>query len=182
MRLKPAALTPARRLHYTIEEVLRLAGSPAPATRIVSDRPVVQLLGKTEQRWHGLFAQDGRHLDCAIQDAPADVPVPGAPVAEILGILLENARTHGQGSVRVAVRDLDDALAFGVSDEGALEIDRTLLFARGHTGHGNGGGTGIGLSLARDLAVSLGGRVFLASPRPTTFSLLLPLHREPPER
>lgn len=143
------------------------------------DRPAAQLLTETEQRWHGLFAQDSRRLGFAVQDAPADVRVPGGPVAEILGVLLDNARTHGRGSVRVIVRDLDDALAFDVSDEGSLGIEPARLFARGHTG-GSAGGTGIGLALARarDLAVSLGGRLFLASGDPTTFTLLVPVRQE----
>jgi signal transduction histidine kinase len=48
------------------------------------------------------------------------------------------------------------------------------LFARGRTS-GSNGGTGIGLALARDLAVSLGGRLFLAGGDPTTFTLLVPV-------
>jgi signal transduction histidine kinase len=130
-RLRPAleeALDATRRLHDTVEEVLRLAGSPGP---------------------------------------------PGA-VAEILGVLLDNARTHGRGSVRVTVRDLDDALAFDVADEGTVTAEPEGLFARGRTGGGNGG-TGIGLALARDLAVSLGGRLFLSGGDPTTFTLLVPV-------
>ncbi|MFI0187549.1 sensor histidine kinase [Streptomyces sp. NPDC017086] len=99
--------------------------------------------------------------------------VPGGPVAEVLGILLDNARVHGQGTVRVAVRDLDDALAFDVSDEGTVPGDPARLFDRGHTG--SRPGTGIGLALARDLAISLGGRLSLTSRAPATFTLLLPV-------
>jgi signal transduction histidine kinase len=170
------ALASTRRLHHTVEEVLRLAGSPGPPHRATADRPVAQLLEETDERWHGLFAQDGRRLDSDTRDAPADVRVPGGPVAEILGVLLDNARAHGHGSVRVAVRDLDDALAFDVTDEGTLDTEPARLFARGQTG-GGAGGTGIGLALARDLAVSLGGRLFLASGDPTTFTLLVPVRQ-----
>ncbi|MFJ1531518.1 histidine kinase dimerization/phospho-acceptor domain-containing protein [Streptomyces mirabilis] len=176
-RLRPAleeALDATRRLHDTVEEVLRLAGSPGPPGTVVPDRSVVHLLAETDARWHGLFAQDGRRLDCGVQDIPADVLVPGGPVAEILGVLLDNARTHGRGSVRVTVRDLDDALAFDVADEGTVTVDPEGLFARGRTS-GRNGGTGIGLALARDLAVSLGGRLFLAGGDPTTFTLLVPV-------
>ncbi|MFD4528666.1 ATP-binding protein [Streptomyces sp. NPDC058470] len=179
-RLRPVleeALAATRRLHHTVEEVLRLAGSPGLPHRVAPDRLVAQLLDETDERWHGLFAQDGRRLDCGSQDAPADVRVPGGPVAEILGVLLDNARTHGHGGVRVTVRDLDDALAFDVTDEGGLRTEPGRLFARGHTG-GGAGGTGIGLALARDLAVSLGGRLFLASGDPTTFTLLVPVRQD----
>ncbi|MFD9585196.1 histidine kinase dimerization/phospho-acceptor domain-containing protein [Streptomyces sp. NPDC059980] len=169
------ALESTRRLHHTIEEVLRLAAGHGPAHRAVPDRPVGRLLRETEHRWHGFFAQDGRRLVC--DTAPDDVLVPGGPVTEILDVLLDNARRHGHGRVRLAVRDLDDALAFDVTDEGALTADPAHLFTRGHSAAGNG--TGIGLALAGDLALSLGGRLGLANRDPTTFTLLVPAHIAP---
>ncbi|MFD6921548.1 histidine kinase dimerization/phospho-acceptor domain-containing protein [Streptomyces sp. NPDC059944] len=166
------ALASTRRLHHTVEEVLRLAAGPRPAHRAAPDRPVGRLLRETEQRWHGLFAQGGRRLAC--DTAPDDVLVPGGPVTEILDVLLDNALRHGHGRVHLAVRDLDDALAFDVADEGALTAESAHLFARGHSGAGDG--TGIGLALAADLASSLGGRLGLANSDPTTFTLLVPAH------
>jgi signal transduction histidine kinase len=170
------ALAATRRLHETVEEVLRLsrpAGLPRP---VAPDRPVRELLVHAEGRWHGLFARDGRRLEVAVQDVPDDVRVPGGPVTEILNVLLDNARVHGRGTVRVTVRDLDDALAFDIADEDALDGDGVRLFERGHSG--GGPGAGIGLALARDLAVSLGGRLSLARAAPTMFTLLVPVRRE----
>ncbi|MEU6011986.1 HAMP domain-containing sensor histidine kinase [Streptomyces sp. NPDC047453] len=170
------ALAATRRLHETVEEVLRLsrsAGLPRPAA---PDRPLGELVAQTERRWHGLFARDGRRLGFAAEDVPDDVRVPGGPVAEILHVLLDNARVHGHGTVRVTVRDLDDALAFDVADEGTVDGDGERLFERGLSS--DSAGTGIGLALAHDLAVSLGGRLVLAGGAPTTFTLLLPVHRE----
>jgi signal transduction histidine kinase len=160
------AVAATRRLHGTVEEVLRLAGPHGVAQPAAPDRPVGELLREIEERWHGLFAQDGRRLDCSAPDVPGDALVPGGPVTEILGVLLDNAHTHGHGSVRVTLRDLDDALALDVTDEGKAAVEPAQMFTRGHTGGGTG--TGIGLALARDLAVSLGGRLFLASGAPTT--------------
>ncbi|RPE39368.1 histidine kinase/DNA gyrase B/HSP90-like ATPase [Streptomyces sp. Ag109_O5-1] len=97
-------------------------------------------------------------------------------MSEVLGILLDNARVHGRGTVRVAVRDLEDALALDVSDEGAVTGEPSRLFDRGRTGDVHG--TGIGLALARDLAVSLGGRLSLTSGHPATFTLLLPVGQD----
>ncbi|MGW2960827.1 HAMP domain-containing sensor histidine kinase [Streptomyces sp. NPDC001220] len=178
-RLRPVlteALATTQRLHRTVEEVLRLSRSGETARPSAGTIAVRQLLRETEERWHGVFAQDGRRLECTLQDAPADVRVPGASVSEVLGILLDNARVHGRGTVRVAVRDLDDALAFDVSDEGAVTGEASGLFDRGRTGTGHG--TGIGLALARDLAVSLGGRLSLTSRHPATFTLLLPVDQD----
>ncbi|MET7909690.1 HAMP domain-containing sensor histidine kinase [Streptomyces avermitilis] len=175
-RLRPVldeALAATRRLHDTVEEVLRLSGSRGLPHTAAPDRAVADLLSETEERWHGLFARDGRRLECVTDEVPGDERVPGGPVAEILGVLLDNARGHGRGTVRVRVRDLGDALAFDVGDEGALEADPARLFDRGHTGDGTG--AGFGLALARDLAFSLGGRLFLASGDPTTFTLLVPV-------
>ncbi|MEU2421092.1 HAMP domain-containing sensor histidine kinase [Streptomyces sp. NPDC007851] len=178
-RLRPVlteALATTERLHHTVEEVLRLSRSGETTRPTAGTTAVRQLLRETEERWHGVFAQDGRRLECAGQDVPADVRVPDGSVSEVLGILLDNARVHGRGTVRVAVRDLDDALAFDVSDAGAVTGEPSRLFDRGRTGDGHG--TGIGLALARDLAVSLGGRLSLTSRDPATFTLLLPVGQD----
>jgi signal transduction histidine kinase len=169
------ALDTSRRLHRTVEEVLRLARTHGLHRPPVPDRPARRLLREAEEHWHGTFARDGRRLACAAADVPEEVLVPGAPVAEILGVLLDNARVHGRGTVRLTARDLGDALAFHVADEGTVAADGALLFERGHTG---GSGSGIGLALARDLALSLGGRLSLARPSPATFTLLVPLDAE----
>ncbi|MDX3435760.1 HAMP domain-containing sensor histidine kinase [Streptomyces stelliscabiei] len=178
-RLRPVlneALATTHRLHHTVEEVLRLSRAREGSRPATGKTAVRQLLREAEERWHGVFARDGRRLECAARDAPADALVPGTPVSEVLGILLDNARVHGRGTVRVTVRDLEDALAFDVSDEGAVTGEPARLFDRGHTGGGQG--AGIGLALARDLAVSLGGRLSLTSAHPATFTLLLPVDQD----
>ncbi|MGI5439596.1 histidine kinase dimerization/phospho-acceptor domain-containing protein [Streptomyces shenzhenensis] len=177
-RLRPVlreALETTRRLHHTVEEVLRLARAHGLHRPPVPDRPVRRLLRETADHWHGPLAHDGRRLECAARDVPDDARVPGAPVAEILGVLLDNARVHGRGTVRLTVRDLGDALAFDVADEGAVTVGGARLFERGHSG---ADGAGIGLALARDLAVSFGGRLSLARAAPTAFTLLVPLGPE----
>ncbi|MEU3741410.1 HAMP domain-containing sensor histidine kinase [Streptomyces sp. NPDC032198] len=167
------ALDATRRLHYTVEEVLRLSGSAGLPQPAAPDRPVAGLLRETEERWHGPFARDGRRLECDTGEAPDGVRVPGGPVTEILGVLLDNTRVHGHGTVRVTVRDLHHALALDIADEGTSDGDSTRLFERGHTE--GGAGTGVDLALARDLAVSLGGRLSLANRAPTMFTRLLPV-------
>ncbi|MEU7341124.1 HAMP domain-containing sensor histidine kinase [Streptomyces sp. NPDC007074] len=167
------ALATTRRLHRTVEELLRLSRSRGWAHAAATYVPVRRLVQETVDRWHGPFARDGRRLLSSADDLPADLRVPGAPVSEVLGILLDNARVHGRGSVQVRVRDLGSALALDVSDEGSVGGDRARLFDRGHSG--GGAGAGIGLALARDLAVSLGGRLSMTRADPATFMLLLPV-------
>ncbi|MES4889644.1 HAMP domain-containing sensor histidine kinase [Streptomyces sp. NPDC096012] len=179
VRLRPVlveALAATRRLHRTVEEVLRLSTTGAPPVTGTDGRPLGRVLRATEERWHGPFARVGRRLECSARGVPDDVPVPGGPVTEILDILLDNARVHGRGTARLAVRDLGDALAFDVTDEGRVDGPAERLFERGHSGGDRG--TGIGLALARDLAVSLGGRLSLTGGAPTAFTLLVPVHHE----
>ncbi|MFI1031477.1 histidine kinase dimerization/phospho-acceptor domain-containing protein [Streptomyces sp. NPDC020951] len=181
-RTRPAleeALATTLRLHGTVEEVLRLSRSRGLPNRPAPDTPVPRLLRETEERWHGLFARDGRRLEAGVLEVADDVRVPGGPVTEILGVLLENARVHGRGTVRLAARDLGEAVAFDVVDEGTVEGEAPRLFDRGHTGAGPG--SGIGLPLARDLAVSLGGRLSVAGRRPATFTLLVPVRQDEAE-
>ncbi|MFF1542259.1 histidine kinase dimerization/phospho-acceptor domain-containing protein [Streptomyces sp. NPDC058291] len=178
-RTRPAleeALATSRRLHTTVEEVLRLSRFHGLPRRPAPDTPVPQLLREAEERRHGLFARDGRRLECGTLEAADDIRVPGAPVTEILGVLLDNARVHGRGTVRLTARDLGEAVAFDVTDEGAVHGEAAQLFDRGRTGAAPG--SGIGLSLARDLAVSLGGRLSLTGRRPATFTLLVPVRQE----
>ncbi|MET7690490.1 HAMP domain-containing sensor histidine kinase [Streptomyces sp. NPDC005483] len=169
-------LATTHRLHHTMQEVLRPSRAREVSRSAAGKNATGQLLREAEEDWHGLFARDGRRLECAARDTPTDVLVPGAPVSEVLGIPLDNARVHGRGTVRVAVRDLEDALAFDVNDEGAVAGEPARLFDQGHTG--GGPGADIGLALARDLAVSLGGRISLSSAHPATFTLLIPVDED----
>ncbi|MEU6519986.1 HAMP domain-containing sensor histidine kinase [Streptomyces sp. NPDC046978] len=182
-RLRPAmteALATTLRLHHTVEELLRLSRPRDRAPTSAGTMPAAALVREVRERWHGLFALDGRRLECDVGEVPSDVRVAGRPVTEVLGILLDNARVHGQGTVEVMVRDLEDALAFDVSDEGRIEGEASRLFDRGHTESGSG--TGIGLALARDLAAAVGGRLSLTSNVPATFTLLVPVRRDDNQR
>ncbi|MGW4758260.1 sensor histidine kinase [Streptomyces chartreusis] len=165
------ALTTTRRLNQTVEQVLYLAGNPTwhPSGNL---EPLADVLDAAEQRWHGPIARDGRRLAVASADAPADAHVPAGPVAEILDVLLDNASRHGTGTVEIQVRDFDQAVALDVRDEGHLTADADI-FERGHSRAGTG--AGIGLSIARDLATAIGGRLTLATEEPTTFTLLIPV-------
>ncbi|MEU0794111.1 HAMP domain-containing sensor histidine kinase [Amycolatopsis sp. NPDC005961] len=162
-----AALTTMDRLETTIDDLVSLANQPP------TDRGVIQpdgLLRDVVAGWLGLLAGQGRRLRIDRQ-ATGQPKAAEAAVRQILGVLLDNAVIHGRGTVTIRTRDTGDAFAIDVADEGHDVTDAPHVFTRGHSG---AGGSGIGLALARDLAEAEGGRLQLASPAPTTFTLLLP--------
>ena len=135
--------------------------------------PLDDVLVETERRWHGPLAKQGRRLSLRRPQDMAIAKVPGRVVGQILDILLDNPSGHGLGAVTVTARDIGDAVAIDVADEGFLSIPMTNLFTRES---GTGVGHGIGLGLAGSLAEACGGRLHIASEAPTTFSLVLPLN------
>lgn len=171
--LKPAvaaSLVDADRLESTIDELLALARD----RRSDGASPVDlrELLDEMSPEWRGRLALQDRDLDLNLEPGTPDPRASAAAVRQILAVLVDNATTHGAGTVAVTVREATDAVAIDVSDAGAgvpeSEID---LFAR-HTDERSG--HGIGLALARRLAEAEDGRLELTRRTPPTFTLLLP--------
>ncbi|WP_181771360.1 sensor histidine kinase [Amycolatopsis pittospori] len=165
----------ADRLERTIDDLLALA-KQTRAPRALLD--LGKLFEEVRQTWHGLLAERGRALRISGREAlPARAA--DAAVRQVLAVLLDNAATHGRGTVSVLARDAGDALAIDVSDEGAL-ADGNDPFDTNREETEEREGHGIGLRLARSLAEAEGGRLRLTSPSPTTFTLLLPAERPAP--
>ncbi|WP_236796136.1 ATP-binding protein [Amycolatopsis sp. GM8] len=157
----------ADRLERTIHDLLTLARDQRPATGAAD---LGALLAEVEQGWRGLLAAGGRQLRIVVDDPPAP-RASEAAIRQILAVLLDNAVSHGRGTVTVTARDAGGAFAVDVSDEGPGIGDDLDPFARRESGTGRG----IGLGLARGLAEAEGGRLWLSRPAPPTFSLLLPI-------
>ncbi|HEV7980836.1 HAMP domain-containing sensor histidine kinase [Amycolatopsis sp.] len=162
-----SAITSADRLESTIDDLLTLARETR-TPRTVMDLDA--LLDEVRQGWHGLLAGQGRELRIESREPPPPT-ASAAAVRQVLGVLLDNAVTHGRGTVTVTVRDAGDAVAVDVSDEGPGVSGDLDLFTRGSS---TGVGNGIGLALARSLAEAEGGRLRLTTPAPPMFTLLLP--------
>lgn len=160
----------ADRLEQTIEELLALARDTRSSNATPLDLP--SLLGEIEAGWHDRLAAQDRALRVAV-DPQAPVSLAStAAVRQVLTVLLDNAATHGSGTVSVAVRNAADALAIDVSDEGTgiIAAEPELFTRRSRLAEGHG----IGLALARSLAEAEGGRLRLTRPVPPTFTLLVP--------
>lgn len=160
----------ADRLEQTVDELLALARDTRSSHTTPLDLPA--LLEEIESGWHDRLAAQDRALRVAVDPhAPVSL-VSTAAVRQVLTVLLDNAATHGSGTVSVAVRNAADALAIDVSDEGTgITAPEPELFTRRSR---LADGHGIGLALARSLAEAEGGRLRLTSPAPPTFTLLVP--------
>ena len=163
-----AAIDSADRLERTIEDLLALARDADPGG---APLPVLDVVAEVTAAWRPVLDGQGRSLDVTVEDELPVGRASAAAVRQVIGVLLDNAVTHGAGAVTLSVRDAGGALAIDVTDQGAGPGDPTALFhrrAEGANGHG------IGLSLARSLAEAEGGRLLLSRPRPPVFTLLVP--------
>jgi signal transduction histidine kinase len=163
----------AEELHRTIDDLLQVARLPSDQWAAAEPVPLDDVLAEADRRWHGPLAKQGRRLTLRRRQGMIAAEVPGRVVGQILDILIDNASRHGVGAVTVTARDIGDAAAIDVADEGSLSRPTTELFARDAS---TDSGHGIGLDLARSLAEACGGRLNLTSQGPTTFSLVLRLN------
>jgi signal transduction histidine kinase len=163
-----ASLTDADRLENTIEELLNLARETSTSGRPVDMRG---LLEEIERDWRARLEMRGRRIQLTLDPRTPRPHASAAAVRQVLTVLIDNAATHGAGTVEVAVREAANAVAIDVSDEGGgVGKPEPELFAR-RADVANG--HGIGLALARRLAEAEGGRLQLTRPAPPVFTLLL---------
>ncbi|HLU57462.1 MAG TPA: HAMP domain-containing sensor histidine kinase [Pseudonocardia sp.] len=163
-----ASLADADRLEATIEELLALARDGRCGRADPVD--LRALLDELSAGWRDRLALHGRDLDVAIGPQVPAACASAAAVRQVLAVLVDNASTHGAGTVTVRVREAGDAVAIDVADGGpGLDRPDVILADRAaRNGHG------LGLPLARRLAEAEGGRLELAQRSPPVFTLLLP--------
>jgi signal transduction histidine kinase len=165
------ALTEVDRLQSTIDDLLALARDTHEGR---APLPVAGVMEEIDQTWHGPLAADGRPLRTIVEPDAPTVRASSAAVRQVLGVLVDNAATHGAGTVTLRARAAGTGLAIEVSDEGrGVEgVDPERVFQRRRKeDHRHG----IGLALARSLAEAEGGRLILqrAAPAPL-FAIVLP--------
>ncbi|ROO86118.1 signal transduction histidine kinase [Actinocorallia herbida] len=163
---RPAIRTALERgdhLQTIIEDLIALTRDAPRA-----DLDLDPLLAGAEERWRAPLAVEGRALEIRKDPGLPTAQASAAAVRQILDVLIDNARAHGEGTVTVTAADVGAGLSVEVSDEGAGPDDPETIFARRSPGTGHG----IGLALARSLAEAEGGRLMLRGG--ATFVLLLP--------
>ncbi len=164
-----ASLAEVDRLERTITDLLALARG----TRQKGILDLAGLLSEVNQVWGPRLGSQERALRIQVEDDLPPVEASTAAIRQVLTVLLGNAVEHGRGTVTVGVRDIEDAVAIDVADEGSVAegtgqdlFDRREPDADGH---------GIGLALARRLVEAEGGRLQLRSADPTTLTTFLPV-------
>lgn len=169
--LLDGALHEVDRLARTIDDLLDLARDTHAGR---APLPVESVVAELDETWHGPLAAAGRPLRTLVEPGAPTVHASPAAVRQVLDVLIDNARTHGAGTVTLRARPAGSGLAIEVADEGrgVRADDRERIFDRRR---GDDDRHGVGLALARSLAEAEGGRLVLqrASPAPV-FAIVLP--------
>lgn len=164
-----AALEQTDRLVTVVDDLLDAARSrrAAGATELLLRDELDEL--KTE--WDAAYAAQRRTIVISCPDTTV-VRATSVRMREALGVLLDNALHHGEGTVRLTVRDGTPMVLVEVSDEGPGVADglEGHIFDRGVS---TADSTGIGLGLARAFIEADGGRLELRRARPPTFGVYL---------
>ena len=156
-----------------ISQLLDLARKESAArTGAVDEAPVnlSRIVRETAAMILPLAEKAGRTVDV---EAPAAVPVHGRAddLRDMVRNLLDNALVHGQGTVRVGVRQdrngKGQAAVIDVADDGPglPEALQEIVFERFHKGTAASPGAGLGLAIVRQVARMHQGEVgFLPGP------------------
>lgn len=159
------------RLNAAVDELLDLARGRRIDAHEVVDLVAVAQAGVA--RWERRLASEEREIAFRQEGRRSRTRVPGGPVEQVLDVLVDNARKHGEGTILVEVRDAGTHLEVAVGDEGTPSFGADV-FRRGVT-TGAAGSEGIGLAVAAELADLCGGHLSLDTASPTTrFVLWLP--------
>jgi signal transduction histidine kinase len=163
-----AALEQGDRLLATVEDLLRLARTG----RAGEQRPVAlhALAGEHVEDWRDRFAADGRSIELGGDGGVVARVSPGG-MGQVLDVLIDNARVHGEGTVQVQVGQDGDHAEVIVRDEGRTIGAGAEVFARRVDEEGHG----LGLALARTLTEADGGSLELVGRTPTAFCVRIPI-------
>lgn len=166
-----AALEQAERLSGVLNDLL--AAATAARSKDAAPLDVSAELNAVAHDWRELLRADGRALRLRVSEGLMARATP-ARLREAIGVLLDNALRHGQGTVTVTARRTSSTVIIEVADNGPGVPEQLIphVFERGVS---VGGSTGVGLALARALVEADSGRLELSFARPATFGIFLRL-------
>jgi len=166
-----AALAQTERLAEVVGQLLgraRRSLTGAPTLASIDDIVAQQVI-----EWDPAFRREGRKLELA-GDRNLNAYVTPGGASQVLATLLDNALTHGAGTVSIRTSQTLRSVVIEVRDEGKGVPPELVprIFERSVSGAP--GGTGLGLALARTVAAADGGQVVLVRPRPAVFAIFVP--------
>jgi signal transduction histidine kinase len=171
--------TEAERLARLVGDILDLAKLDAHRFTLLEEEVDMEALC---ERAYSAFREEARRRSIEYRREIEAQPVlvtDGDRVLQIISNLLSNAFrwTPDGGRVELSLEQTNGVVRVAVDDTGPgiSREDRERIF-RPFVSRDGAGGTGLGLTIARELAVALGGRIELASEegRGSRFALVLP--------
>lgn len=174
-----AALDQTDRLVTVVDDLLANARSQRAAGAV--ELLLAEELEEVKTEWQQAFTTANRTLQIRCPRRTT-VHATGVRLREAIGVLVDNALSHGEGIVRISVRPGPTMVVVEVSDEGPGVPDALVshIFDRGVS---TADSTGIGLGLARAFIEADGGRLELRRARPPVFGVFLAAGRsEDPDR
>jgi two-component system, OmpR family, sensor kinase len=175
-----SALEEARRVSRLAEDLLTLSqleesGLPLSREPVDVDEVLRIVAARAGQRARA----EGRSI--AVSARPTIVSADPLRLEQAVGNLVDNALTHGEGTVTLALRHDGPELRITVSDEGGGVPPglRTLAFERFSRSTGTRRGAGLGLAIVRAIAQAHGGRADIAPDARSAVVLTLPADPSP---
>ncbi|WP_286931012.1 MULTISPECIES: ATP-binding protein [Aeromicrobium] len=157
------------RLSSAIDELLGLARGQRLGD--ASDVDLSELVSDVVARWKPIVAPDN-YMVHQIERGQVFARVVPGPVVQILDVLIENASSHGVSPVTVEAKDTGSYVEIVVADRGRRTFGNEIFNRGASRKQGDVGG--LGLTIAADLASTMGGYLELVEAEHTTFRLLLP--------
>jgi two-component system, OmpR family, sensor kinase len=169
-----SATEEVERLIRLAEALLVLDRAAGPPLRL-EELDARELLDAVARRFSARADAAGRALEVA---GGGSLEGDRGRLEQALGSLVDNALTHGEGTVRLAAEGADGEITLRVDDDGRGFPDEFLprafeRFSRADEAR-TSGGAGLGLAIVDAVARAHGGR---ASASGATVTLVLPAHR-----
>ena len=164
------------RLSGLTEELLLLAAADEQRLSLNWESVKVRdLLTEVAERCRGRAQLDGRTISVRSDDSV--ITADRQRLEYALGNLMDNALTHGAGSVELVARRSSDAVEIQVRDHGSGFADSYLAhpFERFAPTASTGRSTGLGLAIVQAITEAHGGAVNLANDAGASVTLSLPI-------